>query len=52
MREVKESGRRCIVSGVLPRLKVGGVWLSKAIGLNDRLSGMCMESGAGFVDVE
>ena len=30
LREVKESGRRCVVSGVLPRLRVGGVWPSQA----------------------
>ena len=41
LREVKECGRRCVVLGVLPRLKLGGVWLSQAIGLNDMLSEMC-----------
>ena len=50
LREVKESGRKCIVSGVLPRQKVGGMWLSHALGLNDRLSKLCGESGVGFVD--
>ena len=30
LREVKESGRRCVVSGVLPRQRVGGMWLSQA----------------------
>ena len=50
LREVKESGRRFVVSGVLPRLRLGGMWLSQAIGLNDRLSKMCRESGVGFVD--
>ena len=37
--------------GVLPRQRVGGVWLSQAIGLNDRVSKMCRESGVGFMDV-
>ena len=50
LREVKERGRRCVVSVVLPRLRVGGVWLSQAIGLNNRLSKMCRESGVGFGD--
>ena len=50
LREVKESGRRCIVSGVLPRQKVGSLWLLQAIGLNDRLRRMCGESGVGFMD--
>ena len=38
------------MSGVLPRLRVGGMWLSQAIGLNDRLIKMRRESGVGFVD--
>ena len=50
LREVKDSGRRCVVSGVLPRQKVGGLWLSQAKGLNDRLRWMCQESGVGFMD--
>ena len=50
LREVRESGRRCIVSGVLPRQKVGGLWLRQAYGLNDRLRRMCGESGVGFMD--
>ena len=50
LREVKESGRKCIVSGVLPRQKVGGLWLSQAIGLNARLGRLCRESGVGFLD--
>ena len=50
LREVRESGRRCIVSGVLPRKNVGGMWLSHALGLNDRLRKLCGESGVGFID--
>ena len=50
LREIKESGRRCIVSGVLPRQKVGGKWLSHALGLNDRLRRMCGEWKVGFMD--
>ena len=50
LRKVKESGRRCIVSGVLPRQKVGGLWLSQAIGLNDRLRTLCGEYEVGFMD--
>ena len=30
LREVKESGRSCVVPGVLPRQRVGGMWLSQA----------------------
>ena len=50
LREIRESRRRCIVSGVLPRQKVGGQWLSHALGLNDRLRKLCEESGVGFLD--
>ena len=50
LRQIKESGRRCIVSGVLPRQGVRGWWLSHALGLNERLMRMCREDGVGFMD--
>ena len=50
LREIRESRRRCIVSGVLPRQQVGGQWLSRALSLNDRLRSLCGESGIGFMD--
>ena len=50
LRELKESGRRCIVSGVLPRQRVGSLWHSHALGLNDRIKKLCKEGGVGFID--
>ena len=50
LREVKESGRKCVVSGVLPRLRVGTAWLREANSLNIRLGRMCRESGVGYMD--
>ena len=41
LREIRESGRRCIVSGVFPLHGVRGWWLSHALGLNERLMRMC-----------
>jgi len=38
------------MSGVLPRERAGGVWMSSALGLNSRLRRMCEESGVGFLD--
>ena len=40
-----------VVSGVLPRLDVGVEWLSRAIGLNEFVKGLCEELGLVFVDV-
>lgn len=50
LREIRQSGRRCVVSGVLPRQRVGGLWLSQALCLNDRLRSMCEKSGVLFMD--
>ena len=50
LRQIRQCGRRCIVSGVLPRQRVGGQWLSHALCLNDRLKSMCEESGVEFMD--
>ena len=50
LREIKESDRRCIVSGVLPRQGVRGWWLSHATGLKERLMRMCGEDGVDFID--
>ena len=38
------------MSGVLPRQRVRGWWLSHALGLNERLMMMCGEDGVGFMD--
>ena len=50
LREIRESGRRCIVSGVLPRQGFRDWWLSHALGLNERLMRMCEKDGVGFMD--
>lgn len=54
--KIRESGRRCVVSGVLPRFWAGragisvGEWLSRAIGVNERLKVLCREAGVSFVE--
>ena len=40
LREIKESGKRCIVSGVLARQGIRDWWLSHALGQNERLRRM------------
>ena len=50
LREIKESVKRYIVSGVLPRQGVRGWWLSHALDLNERLRRMCGDDGIGFMD--
>ena len=49
--KIRESGRRCVVSGILPRVYVSREWLSRTIGVNDRVKGMCKDVGVSFVDV-
>ena len=46
-----ESRVKGVVSGVLPRMDVGMEWLSRAMGLNEYVKGLCEESGLVFVDV-
>ena len=48
--KIKESGRRCVVSGVLPRFSVSREWLSRAIGVNERVKVLCKKVGVSFVD--
>lgn len=34
---IRESGRKCVVSGILPHVYASREWLSKAIGVNERV---------------
>ena len=47
---LKVSGRRCIVSGILPRLGAGLEWESRAFGLNERVRSLCLSEDIGFLD--
>ena len=51
IREIKEKGKLCIVSGILPRRGESSYWSSRAIGMNDRLQKYCKEmDGVMFID--
>ena len=50
IRTLKESGRRGVVSAILPRVGVSSDWLSRAIGINTRVEGLCRENGMHFID--
>ena len=50
LEKVRESGRRCVVSGILPRCQVGSGWHSRAIGVNERVRKMCEKMGMFFMD--
>ena len=50
LRKIKETGRRCVVSGILPRVNASREWLSRAIGVNEQLKGVCKDVGVSFVD--
>ena len=39
--KMKDSGRRCMISGILPRLGAGQEWKSRALCVNDRVRKLC-----------
>lgn len=51
IQRLKNSGRNCVISGILPRMGVGIEWSSRAIGINNRISFMCNREGIGFLDL-
>ena len=50
LRELRERGGQHVVCGVLPRLSAGSCWNSRAIGINERVSRLCMQLGLHFFD--
>ena len=38
------------MSGILPRVNASREWLSRAIGVNEQLKGVCKDIGVSFVD--
>ena len=51
IKETKDKGKLCIVSGIVPRRGESSYWSSRAIGINNRLQGYCKEmDGVMFVD--
>ena len=51
IRKFKDSRRKLVICGLLPRFDVGPVILSRMIGVNVRLEGLCRKEGVMFVDV-
>lgn len=49
--EAKKKTHRCIIVGIIPRMNASSVALSKAIGLNHRISLLCKQFSIRFVDV-
>ena len=48
---VRAKGKKCIISGIIPRKYESRYWLSKAIGQNSRIMQLCKEmDGCFFVD--
>ena len=49
--KVTRRGKRCIISGILPRLKESPYWSSRAIGINNRVQEFCKaKQGVMFID--
>lgn len=49
--KMKDSGRRCIISGILPRLGAGQEWKSRALCVNDRVRKLCSLEDIRFLDL-
>ena len=47
---LSKSGRRAIVTGILPKIGAGDAWSSRAIGINDRVKGLCERGNVVFLD--
>ena len=47
---IKDRADNAIIVGVLPRMKVGGFALSRAIGINERVKKLCKEAKIGYLD--
>ena len=45
-----KSGRKGIITGILPKIGAGVEWSSRAIGINERVKRLCKESNIRFVD--
>ncbi|KAG0720097.1 hypothetical protein GWK47_031334 [Chionoecetes opilio] len=50
LEKVKESGRKGVICGVIPREYVGQEWLSRALSLNSKIEELCKDMGLRFVD--
>ena len=49
--KVTSRGKRCIISGILPRLKESPYWSSRAIGINNRVQEICKaKQGVMYID--
>ena len=49
--KMKDSGRRCMISGILPRLGAGQEWKSRALCVNDRVRNLCSSENIRFLDL-
>ena len=49
--KMKRSRRKCVISGVLPIFRGNDVWLSRAIGVNERVKDMCHRAGIEYLDL-
>ena len=47
---IRDKGGIPVVSGVLPRRRVGGMWHSRAIAVNCRLASHCRANGWAFIN--
>src|SRR5678815_5091164 len=51
IQKMKASGRRCMISGILPRLGAGQEWGIRALGVNERVKKLCFSENIWFLDL-
>ena len=51
IQKMKDSGRKCMISGILPRLGAGQEWGSRALGVNERVRRLCISENIRFLDL-
>ena len=51
IRKIRDSRRRSVVCGLIPRYDIGPFVLSKMLGINTRLKKLCMRQDVMYIDV-
>ena len=50
LKKMRESGRKCVLSGILPRVGSSAEWDARALRMNSEVQDMCEEAGVLFMD--
>lgn len=50
LERVRKRGATAVLCSILPRMNQGSEWMSRAIGINDRMKAFCRDRGVVYVD--